>query len=614
MRALAEERSREKPVEVPAEIGEFVERCHREPRFFIQALLSVVPIEGGQPVEFRLNAGQRKVMDVFEERLASDEPIRLIVLKSRRHGISTLCSGLGYWKTSTAAFVKGIVIAHKKDVTQELFLTTKLFHDLDKRRMLPGALPQTLASNEKALRFGVPVKDRKDAEDLGLQSSLLVETAEGSGVAVGLTLQFAHMSEVSKWANPKIMAGLGIALSKTPGSVGIMESTAEGFDPVFKPTWDKAVEGKNEWTPVFLSWLIDEKWSTPLGPKEKDSWEFTDRYERDLHEVHGASLEQLKWRRMMIASPECFRPGVRPEDVFKQEFPTTPEEAFLGSGKHFFLPEALSNLEKSSKGPKPPLRRVTLVSPLKTRERGFGEWGPVIPLIREDRYGVVEMWEDPQPGEDYCLGGDVAEGLSRGDASVAYLLRRSNQRVVAKVKGQTLEPDDFAEQCALLGWLYGTALLGIEVNGPGILANKTLRTLHYKRVFQEKDVTRIDEPEKEVFGWRTTPGNRRFILEELEMALRLGEFGMPDVEFYRQAPDFQLVDVGTEGNLHTRPQAVPGKHDDEIMAAAVMWQMHRRSPIRVQKAPKAEAFKVDFRAPVAKPERKARRSNSYDWF
>jgi hypothetical protein len=46
--------------------------------------------------------------------------------------------------------------------------------------------------------------------------------------------------------------------------------------------------------------------------------------EKRLAELHGLDAEQIYWRRRKIAE-------LRSEDLFKREYPPTPEEAFVAS-------------------------------------------------------------------------------------------------------------------------------------------------------------------------------------------------------------------------------------------------------------------------------------------
>ena len=49
-----------------------------------------------------------------------------------------------------------------------------------------------------------------------------------------------------------------------------------------------------------------------------------------LAELHGLDDEQLYWRRLKIAE-------LRNEDLFKREYPLTPDEAFMASKFDSFI-------------------------------------------------------------------------------------------------------------------------------------------------------------------------------------------------------------------------------------------------------------------------------------
>lgn len=591
--------------EMPPDLVSFVEKCRESPRYFIPRCLQIIPREGGELVPFVPNVGQDMVLDAVEEQLHAGEPVRVIVLKSRRWGISTLGEALVYWKTSLFANINGIVVAHKKQNTQEIFRIAKTFYDYDSRHQL-GIAPEILASNELAIRFDTDRKT-KALGRRGLNSHLMLETAEGTGVATGTTLQAAHLSETSKWSNPAIMAGIGIALSKTPGSIGIMESTAEGYDAIFQKAWENAVAGRGGWKPVFLPWHLDPNNWMRLSEREREAWDFSDRSERELYERHSVPLECLKWRRMMLGSPDLIRAGYTPEAVFSQEFPTTPEEAFLTSGKQFFLLDFLKRLETSEKGVHKPAYKATIDHERCLASRPPGSRDAIIVAPTKDDYGELTVWEEPQPGEDYVVAGDVAEGLEHGDNSVAWVLKRSTLKFVARIKTRRADPDEFGTKCGLLAWWYNTALVGIEWNGPGISANGALRRLGYARAWFDRDVTRTDEPMAQRIGWRTTAANRRSILDRLEEEIRQGTISMPAAEFYDEARTFQLVDG--------RPEAMVGKHDDEIMAAAIAIQLHiRGGATRGAKTQEAAKPAFDPRRPKANASYKQKTVREIAWF
>src|SRR5664279_5275815 len=68
----------------------------KSPIKFIESCLSVVPLQGGTIIPFKLNPGQLLIMQKLEALLRKGEYVRIIVLKSRRQGISTLCEAIMY--------------------------------------------------------------------------------------------------------------------------------------------------------------------------------------------------------------------------------------------------------------------------------------------------------------------------------------------------------------------------------------------------------------------------------------------------------------------------------------------------------------------------------------
>jgi hypothetical protein len=371
-----------------------------------------------------------------------------------------------------------------------------------------------------------------------------------------------------------------------------MESTAEGVGNLYHKNWVSAKKGKSEWVPIFLPWSIDPRCWTDLSPGEAESWEFLDSYEREIYERHDLALEQLKWRRIQLSSPEMLRPGVRPEDVFRQEYPLTDDEAFLVSGQHFFLMEGVSALENSPKGARQHIYRARIPVDDLPADRDRRERGPILRTPKRDDFGELTVWEDPVPGEDYVIGADCAQGLEHGDFHVGWVLRRSTLSFVARIKGNKFDADEFGLKLALLGWRYNTALVGPEINGPGVATNSALKRIHYSRVWFDRDIVRADEPVHQFMGWRTTSANRRTVLERLEEEIRRRTISMPAVEFYDETRNFLLIDG--------KPEASAGNHDDEIMAAAITIQLHLKGGAQRRSGP-VEAPVHHMLKPVDRP-------------
>lgn len=593
------------------------------PGAFIEENLQVVDgLDTGRIIPFKLNPGQEVFIRLLEKALRELSYVRMIVLKSRRQGISTICEAIMYWIASCRENANTLVLAHDKDTSTELFRIAQGFYENDARHA-SGNMPLLQEISRAGLRFGNPNKNTRHLEP-GLRSAMLVETAEGRGVARGFTLAGYHWAEVAYTKKQEVATGLNIACSRAPGTVGIWESTANGVGDAFEDTWKKAVEGKSEFVPVFLPWNIDPRCTRPLTLSERSMWQYRSG-ERELMEKYGLSLEQLKFRRITIESPECYVPGVDPADVFAQEYPLCWEEAFLKRGRNFFSIASLNTLKESEKGVRDPDKQYMVKVPLNnveiaTRKDHRGsKLPPVMPVFLEAGHGPFWVWEHPVDGEDYVVAGDAAEGLQHGDNSIAIVLARRAKKVVARYASKALDPDEFGLMCACIGWYYNTALVGIERNGPGVAANKVLRDIKYPRAWYERDLINVNEPVKSFMGWSTSVSTRRPMLDRLEEAVRNLEFGLPSSAFYEEARNFILSEYkDASGVLKAKPVAAPGHHDDEILATAIAVQLHIHGGIIKGDVAGPKKSGVDIYKPQPRPEKKPKPQSDYefrnDWY
>src|SRR5438876_6729827 len=72
---------------------------------------------------------QRRLAKVVEDQYNKGEPVRIIVLKARQLGISTLIEAIiflwSFWHKNS----NGLVIAHENDTSQSLFEKTQYYWD-----------------------------------------------------------------------------------------------------------------------------------------------------------------------------------------------------------------------------------------------------------------------------------------------------------------------------------------------------------------------------------------------------------------------------------------------------------------------------------------------------
>jgi hypothetical protein len=135
-----------------------------------------------------------------------------------------------------------------------------------------------------------------------------------------------HGSEVAYWSNAEDVI-LG-ALQAVPEGIAntwvAFESTANGAQGWFYNECMKALRGESEWRLHFYAWWWDAEYRIALEDGQRLSYT---PEEQALVDKHHLSAEQINWRRKKQNDLQ---------DRFQQEYPETPEAAFLLSGGGVF--------------------------------------------------------------------------------------------------------------------------------------------------------------------------------------------------------------------------------------------------------------------------------------
>ena len=386
---------------------------------------------------FRLNAAQQKLYAVAKRQQDEGKPVRIIILKARQLGFSTLTEALLFHACATRANVNALVVAHREDATANLFRMSKLFYD-----ELPAPVkPMLRTSNAQELVFENPSRASRGALP-GLRSRFRCATAGGRGIGRSDTLQCVHLSEYAFWpeggeSKAATLAGILQAVPSRPGTMVIMESTANGCED-FKDRWDAAVAGENDFEPVFFAWFENPDYAMPVEPGIEWTAE-----ERETRERYSLSWEQLRWRRWCIAN-NCG--GSR--DMFRQEYPANPDEAFLHSGSGVFDNALVIRRREEAASP---VRRGRFVPGDKD---GESVW-------QDDDAGEICIYRECEPGHPYVLGGDTAgEG---SDWFTAHVIDNSTGEQAASLRRRFSEPE-YVRQVYALGRHYNDALVALETN------------------------------------------------------------------------------------------------------------------------------------------------------
>lgn len=507
--------------------------------------------KGGVRRQLRYNPVQRKLNQIVLEEVIARRPIRLIVLKARQQGVSTWTQSIGYERTVRNPGHRALILSHDPAGTANLYGMYETFYNHDPKKL------RTRSQSQKGIRFDEPHDGR-----------IVVETAAKRNAGSGQTYQFCHFSEQAKWPFPSDTS-LSVlqAIADAPDTMVVNESTGYGAGNHFHQEWLAAESGNSEWRPVFFAWFDNPEYSRhvrddddidELGQKDQFQgpdfvggvqYNFYPGEELDLIKRFNLDLAQLNWRRWTIRN-KCNGNIL----LFRQEYPATPEEAFLSGGSPRFNVQTLMRwLEEECEDP-----QFVGRTELKIDQRD-----PSTELIGGDDNDWLRIWEMPIEGERYVLFADCAGSDPDGDHNAACIMRvsaRPRWKQVATIHGLR-GADLYARAIANLGAIYGMATVGVEVNGIGEACQSHLRHWYPEsHLYHRLPVDKAKRRPQDRIGWYSGHVTRHNLIEDLDAAIRDETIELKCRDTVLELLDFQKVPGNRNGDHK------PGGHDDRVFS------------------------------------------------
>lgn len=509
--------------------------------------------KAGEIVPFKLNAPQTKFWQQVQKDKDEGKPRRYIILKARQMGFSTMTEGLLFHETTTTPNTNTLILAHESQASANLFNMSKMYYEL----LPPLIRPKIKRNNSRTLTFENPDDSTRD-DDPGLRSKYVVATAGTGEVGRSFTGSLIHISEMAFFQDAKkTLTGLLQTMPSLPNTMVVIESTANGVGDFFHQEWQRAVKGESDYTPLFFGWFEMPDYTLPFNT-DYDKQKFIEEvefisYDRDgnairtdeslLREKFDLSYEQLHWRRWTIRN-KCHGDI----EMFYQEYPSTPDEAFVASGRPKFSI--------------PSLRKYTTIT--KEGERGYLDEKDGKVVFRSDPKGYVEIWDRPKSNIHYSIGADVAEGLVNGDYSCA-VVGDDEFNVVALWHGH-IDPDLFGAEIVKLAKFYNQGYVGVESNNHGLTTLRAIQRLEYHNLYYQKTYDKIADDITKKVGWGTNARTKPLMIDKLAEYIRERWIGIYSELIISEAFTYVIEDNGSTN-------AQNGCHDDTIMALAIMIQM-----------------------------------------
>ena len=523
--------------------SELLAEYEKNPEKLIETVFVVVD-KNQKTMPFFFNDVQRdfvetlnRAIENFNEGKITD--ISLLVLKGRQQGFTTLITAIQLSFSIMNRNFQGYTLADKSDNSEAIFQ--------NKAKYPYSQLPDALKPTEK-------FNNRKQLLFEKLNSSWAVDTATRD-VGRSRTVNFFHGSECAFWKDgiAPIQGALGEAFTRN--CIKIYESTANGYND-YQKMWDSGVHIN-----CFYEWWRTKEYRINFQNEEAKQ-EFLDfipsrndwinQRLQWLQEEKSLDAEQLYWYYNKYDK-------YLDKDLIKQEYPCTPREAFLLSGKNVFNTEVL--LARLENVPKP-LKVGYFVYEYDGLRISNIQW-------KNDKNGYIKIYQFPNVPKmtKYCIGGDTAGSDSGDDYFVGMVLDAETGEQVAVLKHQ-FDSDQYTRQMYCLGMYYKQALIGIEANFDSFPI-KELQRIGYPSQYVRTAVDTYTGKTEKRFGFKTTSLTRPTIISKLIEVVREHSYLINDAETIEEL----LTIIRNEKGRIEAPQ---GAHDDMMMALAIAHEIREQ--------------------------------------
>lgn len=514
----------------------------------------------GQEVKFKLRKAQRKLLKVLVETAFSLKPIRIILVKARQWGGSTLIQLFCSW----------IQLFHRKNWNS--VIATHIEEAARNIRSMYTLMAERHPRDILDIRFRAFEGSSKNKQIIDRGCVIYIGSMERPNSLHSGNYKLVHCSEVGYWKETTqrkpsdFVNAFEGSVPLEPFTLVALESTAKGTGNFFHTTWLGATRGENAYTPVFVAW-----WEIDMYTKSFTSFdemklfvESMNSYELYMFSL-GATLEGLNWYREKRRSFE--------NDWDMQEaFPSTADEAFVTSGRKAHHPLHIKQMEVFTR--KPAYIGEMYADALQGAE-AINASLRFEPLAKGDFW----VWKLPDVttryNNRYVVSLDIGGSSPNADWSIIRVLDRLPMmnggvpEFIATYRFH-MDQDLTAWRAVQVAKYYDNALLVVERNSLRQIqteGNFTVTVLDiishvYPHLYYRDDPDKTREGIAPRYGFFTDRHNKELIVTAMNRGLRDMGFIERDIRMLEECGWYELKQNGSYG-------AIDGQHDDIYMSSAI---------------------------------------------
>lgn len=524
----------------------------------------------GQELKFRLRKAQRKLLKVLVETLFANKPIRIILLKARQWGGSTLIQLFCAWiQLFHRKNWNSVIATHIEEAARNI----RSMYTLVAERHPAEILPISFSSFEGSTK-------NKQIRDRGCV--IYIGSMERPNSLHSGNYKLVHCSEVGLWKETKqrkpsdFVNSFEGSVPLEPFTLVALESTAKGTGNFFHTMWQAAMRGENAYTPVFVAWWEIDLYYLPFASFDEmkkfvQSMNANEQYMFSL----GATLEGIHWYREKRKSYE--------NDWDMQEgFPSTADEAFVTSGRKAHHPLHIKQMEIFVKKP------ASIGELYADATQGKAAIDASL-HYKDVANGQFFVWKHPdlvkRYTHRYIVSLDIGGSSENADWSVIRVLDRLPMMTggvpefVATYRFH-MDQDLTAWRAVQVAKYYGDALLVVERNSLRTLqteGNFSMTVLDiishtYPHLYFRDDPDKTREGVAPRYGFFTDRNSKELVVTAIKRGLRDMGFIERDQRMLDECGWYELKPNGSYG-------AIDGQHDDIYMSSGIALYVSSTLPL-----------------------------------
>ena len=547
--------------------------------------------EGGKNIHFKVTYPQRYLLSVLESMRLAGEPIRIILLKARQWGGSTLVQLYIAW---VQLFWKegwySVIVAQDASTSRKI----KAMYS----KMLEVLPPWLIDCPDDAELAFTPYEGSQLDSIITYGKGTNIKTARDTVITIGTynnptsgrggDMSCVHYSEVGLWEDTDgktpedIIRSISSSLLLDPFTIEVIESTANGMGNFYYRAYQAAKKGESNRKAVFVPWFFIERYTKPVEDAEAFAkWLLDNKsnpnppegcldagsYYWHLWEL-GATFEAINW--YINKRKDYMEHG-----DMAAEFPSDDIEAFKHSGNMVFN---VSHVDALAEKCKPALHVGEVQG-----DNIMGKEAMNNLHFVADSNGTLKVWALPQETPDkiagrYLVAVDIGGRSKTADYSVILVIDRywmmygGKPEVVAEWHGH-IDHDLLAWKAAQIAAFYQNALLVIESNTIESKDNDTdgdqsalifnriadvYPNLYMRRASEEK----VQQGVVGMYGFHTNRKTKPIIISNLVAIIRDSGYVERNIEALAEYAVYEKKQNGSYG-------ATDGHHDDYVMARAI---------------------------------------------